>query len=480
MRMSVSIRETKESDVLKQAFALIKGLKSTSKRLAKQALLEKGRDNEMFRYLVEAATGDARYHSSPRWAVVDKRRKKAELPNGLSVLRYTRFRSLLETLSDRDLTGHAARDAAESLFVSLSDAEFDVYSAVITRRLDIGVARTSIEAVYGVDNKAPLWKRIKTVMLASSVPPNLEDLPFPLYAEPKFDGIRISYFPHRGAYVGVTRNGKQYPALAPFEKELARVSGNVMVDTEILAANWNQTGVLRKKNPSKEDINSLRAYCFDAVPVKELEGSPSSSQRKRKKLLKGLLKGLSRRFVYVPAKRVNSVEELTELYNQWLEEGWEDPTGKKIPVEGMMLKVPTAPYSCDRSKSWMKHKPMQDLTVRIIGFKEGNGKWAGILGAFAVELPNGKGNRLAGIVDHRGKAIEAFGVTASGRMSEAMRRTIWANRKQYVGRLIDVRVQADATSEGTIRFPIVLTQGEQLRIRDDLDWGAVQRAAKKK
>lgn len=53
--------------------------------------------------------------------------------------------------------------------------------------------------------------------------------------------------------------------------------------------------------------------------------------------------------------------------------------------EGLILRNGWSPYICGRSKHMLKYKPVSDEEARIVGYKPGNGKFAGKLGAFMVE-----------------------------------------------------------------------------------------------
>ena len=74
--------------------------------------------------------------------------------------------------------------------------------------------------------------------------------------------------------------------------------------------------------------------------------------------------------------KVKNEEHVMEIYGTLLEKG----------AEGVMLRSPGSPYEPKRSSHLLKVKPHFDEECRIIGYKDGTGKYIGKLGAFKCEL----------------------------------------------------------------------------------------------
>ncbi|MCB1800726.1 MAG: DNA ligase [Gammaproteobacteria bacterium] len=58
--------------------------------------------------------------------------------------------------------------------------------------------------------------------------------------------------------------------------------------------------------------------------------------------------------------------------------------------EGLVLRNPKAPYETGRSRSALKVKQFDDMEGRVIGYRPGKGKYAGMTGALWVEIDNRK------------------------------------------------------------------------------------------
>jgi bifunctional non-homologous end joining protein LigD len=110
--------------------------------------------------------------------------------------------------------------------------------------------------------------------------------------------------------------------------------------------------------------------------------------------------------------------------------------------EGTVLKNLNSPYGLN----WVKCKRVADFSVVISGYKPGQGKYEGSLGAVAVSV-------------YKDGALLEVGF-ASG-MTDPERHEIWTNREAYLGRVVDVSAQ-EITKDGRMRHP------RWLRFRDDV------------
>jgi len=106
--------------------------------------------------------------------------------------------------------------------------------------------------------------------------------------------------------------------------------------------------------------------------------------------------------------------------------------------EGVMINLADETYQFTRTNALLKVKVMQDCDLEIIGVQEGEGKFAGTLGALTV--------------DYKGTPV---GV-GSG-LSDEMRRAVWVNPDAYIGRVATIQYfeqTNDKDGKLSIRFPV--------------------------
>jgi DNA ligase-1 len=78
--------------------------------------------------------------------------------------------------------------------------------------------------------------------------------------------------------------------------------------------------------------------------------------------------------------------------------------------EGLMLHHKDSVYRAGRSSDVLKLKPYQDAEARVVGYTDGKGKYAGMVGALEVERPDGVRFRLgSGLSDAQRAAPPEIG-----------------------------------------------------------------------
>ncbi len=84
--------------------------------------------------------------------------------------------------------------------------------------------------------------------------------------------------------------------------------------------------------------------------------------------------------------------------------------------EGLMLHLADAPYQTGRSDVLLKMKPLQDAEAVVVGHQPGKGRFAGMLGALRVRMPDGREFMLGtGFSDAQRRQPPALGTTVTYR-----------------------------------------------------------------
>jgi DNA ligase-1 len=248
---------------------------------------------------------------------------------------------------------------------------------------------------------------------------------FPLYSQPKLDGIRC-IVRKDGMW---SRNGKQIIA-APhiFEalKPLFEATPDLIFDGELYSDKFandfdSLCSIVKKTKPTPEDI-ALSAAQME-YHIYDLPSNPRNFYCRYEELLTFRLPKCCK---VVLTNLVVNEEELMDLYNKYVEEGYE---GQMLRLNGL--------YENKRSKSLLKHKSFIDEEYTILGVEEGIGNKTGMVGSFIFESKSGK----------RFKSSPKFNWERCTEM--------WEQRETLIGKQATVKY-FNLTPQGVPRFPYVI------------------------
>ncbi len=212
----------------------------------------------------------------------------------------------------------------------------------------------------------------------------LEYLAKGMFSQPKLDGLRC-IIKSDGMW---SRGGKPIISCPHIFAEFAPIFAkdpDAVFDGELynhdLADDFNEiVSLVKRTKPKPEDIVRSRElpvqfHCYDRfIPQHPDAGFATRSAAVAKELL------LNYYVVIVETKKVSTVDEVMDAYEELLAEGY----------EGQMLRQ-DMPYEAKgkRSKSLFKHKPFEDGEFTIISVKEGKGNWKGTAKSMKFMRPLG-------------------------------------------------------------------------------------------
>lgn len=416
-----------------------------TKRLPKEALLKRNKGNKYLQELLGWTYSDAKFYAHPDLSDFLKKKKVRAPDDSTGLTNYNDFIQLLHQLSGRKITGAKAMMEIEKFFKRphLYEIETLWYGRVMAHDLEIGVRDGTIKRIwpkfYHVEAKAgkgtPVYKGIQKPMSEVVGP----DFPFkyPVRAEIKKDGFRVTYVSDGGVCTGFTTGGKTYPLLKIFGDVFATKPGWVF-DVEIFYGNFNKTGIFKRTKPLKpEELKALKKGAtvdiVALIPLKDYyKGESKMKFRKSLAIAKRLVKELNDpRIRVMPGKRIKNAKQLAAYLKKVL--------AKKH--EGLVVKSYDGTYTASippaRPESWRKLKPQRDRTVIIIGAEESEKtKMKGHLKSFQVRDPE------------TGDEFDCGGswndpMTGKSSMTHKKRQWMWKNRKALIGMKIDVIEQEE-------------------------------------
>jgi DNA ligase-1 len=376
------------------------------------------------------------------------------------------FVDLLDDLSERRLTGQAARDAIQEMSERFDSDEWNLFLAPILRRdMRCGVSTTTInKIVKNTDYEIPVF----SCQLATNSEGRPE-MKGTKRLEPKLDGVRVLMLVSMldsGIYATCySRNGKVFENFKHIEDQVLNnisellnapnktkhtSSGALMqsfvFDGEVVSNSFQELmrQARRKENVTAEDSVF---HIFDIIPLADFNrGHWNAQLHKRIELLHAMESAIDKmpNVELLPHLQVDldtheGRSQLERYAKAMVAAGF----------EGIMIKNLDAPYLCKRSTDWMKWKPTITVDLEVIGLEEGTGRNKNRLGALVCN----------GVDD--GKEIT---VNAGSGFSDAERDSLWADRNLIFGRTVEIMADAiTQNQDGTysLRFP------RFVRFRDD-------------
>lgn len=343
---------------------------------------------------------------------------------------YKHFVDLVKKLQNREVTGNAAKDAVTNLFGSFHNLEHrDLYSKILLKDA-IGVGASTVNKVW--PGLIPEFK----LMLAPNELPQITNVKYPCYIQPKLDGYRCIY--KQGTMY--SRKGKPFgnDNLPSYFKKLFEVEDYVL-DGELYCEGVNFNKLQTILNTYDNTLpNALKFVIYDCVPVKDWEAqSCKKPYSERIRNVREVVAAIAdhKKVIDIANDEVPSAKEAIDLYKNHLKKGY----------EGSMLKAIDGQYKWKRvtirSGEMLKLKPFITADLKVTDIYEGEGNFDGVAGGVVVDF-NGNSVRCG----------SGFDVATREEMAKSP--------YNFIGRTAEIKY-FEETEDGSLRFPTFI------RWRDD-------------
>ena len=405
---------------------VIQKLESDNSRLFKESVIADNIDNDTFIW-------GARLALDPMitFGVQQVPVKKDPTGEGLS---NEDFDKLARDLEQRELTGHAARDAILIAMAKATQEEWnDWYRRILIKDLRCGVSEKTINNVQ--KDTIPVFG----CMLAHDGAKHPKKIKGECFVEYKYDGVRVIAIVQNGSATLHSRNGKLLSNFPHIEEALSIPQFEGLVfDGEVMSEDFQ---TLMKQVHRKEGAQTEDSYLavFDMLTLEEFNAGGTdmtADDRRNRSVIAS--EYFTDRIKLVDAKLINFDTEEGRLQfdamnKEALDKGY----------EGLMIKPVHEGYKCKRSHAWLKVKPFIEVTLEVVALEEGTGKNEGLLGALVVEG------------EDDGKY---FKLNVGSGLTDENREQIWANQDAVIGQLVEIRADAATQSQDSddvwsLRFP---------------------------
>lgn len=225
-------------------------------------------------------------------------------------------------------------------------------------------------------------------MLAKKWEDRVDSVVFPVYAQPKYDGLRCLISANG---IATTRNGKPWKTIPHIHEALASMFEaypDLILDGELYNHEFHDdfnkiTSLAKKTKPTKSDLaesaEKLQFYWYDIVDT-EMDFSKRTNLivLLYNRFLRQDSGGENKSIKIVETHCVQNLADLDALYGKFMDAGY----------EGQMVRL-DEPYENKRSTSLLKRKEFTDDEYRIVDICEGNGNKIGMAGYMILAREDG-------------------------------------------------------------------------------------------
>jgi len=374
---------------------------------------------------------------------------------------WAEFNQLLLQLSQRQITGNAAREAIQNMADRFDSEEWNTFLAPVLRRdMRAGISDKTINKICkGTTYEIPIFGC--QLATNSEGRPEMRGIK---RLEPKLDGVRVLMMvipsDNGVTVVSYSRNGKVFENFTHIEEQISlnwlkmirqtkmakQLSDGFVLDGEVIGNTFQE---LMRQARRKENVQADDSVfnIFDIVPLADFRrGHWNAQLSKRIEVLETMRTVIDTManvellpHIMVDLDTAAGKDQLMRYAKDQVNAGF----------EGIMIKDVNAHYECKRNTFWMKWKPVITVDLEVIGVEEGTGRNKGRLGALVC----------AGSDD--GKDIT---VNVGSGFSDEDRDNLYRDRNLVVGRTVEILCDVITQNQDgsySLRFP------RFVRFRDD-------------
>ena len=422
-------------------FKIIKKLESTSSRLSKEEIIlneMKSKNDVFFKGMTLA------YNKLLTFGV----KQVPESESNGNGLEWNEFSQLADNLVSRKLTGHAARDEILKKMQKSDSEEWNYfYKRILQKDMRCGLSEKTINNVAKKNSFDEYIIPVFACQLAQDSELHQKKLTGEKFLEVKLDGVRVITILYPNGKVDMfSRNGKELTNFNSLQEELREkvlmkpIDDALVIDGEVVSKNFQE---LMKQIHRKEVIQNQDAtlYLFDILPFEKFKtGIYKKTYRLRTlNLEKWYSKFIqnSDKIKLIEKKLINiDSSEGLSIFRNFNKESIVNG------YEGIMIKDPDSFYECKRSTTWLKLKPVIEISLEVKDFEEGTGRNSGKLGAIIAE---GTDND------------KFFRLNIGSGFSDEQRESFWKDKNKLIGQIVEIKADSISKSQDgeywSLRFP---------------------------
>jgi DNA ligase-1 len=405
-------------------YEIIKSLQNAQGNINKQKILDDNKDNEQLKTYMKAVYDPAICYYQTKIAPYEV--------SNIETVGETSFKLIhdnLNKMSSRAITGNEAKARLSDLASMVTRQYQELLELIIARSIGASVGETMVLKTWPDLFFVPPYQRCSLMDAKAKAKFGAMD---EFYIQTKLDGsfAYLSNDAEQGTKT-ITRNGSNYPSWFTNRLTDGVPSGFVMVGemtvsrgVELLSrkeGNGILNSVLQGGDESDFQCLMFIFTAWDCLTVEEFKAAKSAvkySARMER------LKSKADEMTYVDivdSWTVSSLPLAYEIYSQHTKSG----------LEGCVVKSPDSLWKNGTAKDIVKLKIKFPVEAKVVGYYEGEGKAAGMLGGVSVESSCGKLRSNVG----------------SG-FSDKQRKDFWENREKLTDSIFTLEANDITSSRG--------------------------------
>jgi DNA ligase-1 len=276
-------------------------------------------------------------------------------------------------------------------------------SRLILKDLKIGISQKTINDVF---EELGLNKIEKFGVQLCDKIDNIEDFnEFPCFASIKYDGFRCIVEKRDNIIKMTSRQGKDVSFFLPeLVEEFKKIPADFILDGEVMASTFNEIQQRIGRKDNFQEIKDLHYRAFDILYVYYYKFSKDTEEdfstwvecarwnaliEFMQRYIFGEVNAVVRldhlqsnsRLIRLEYRKIfHRKDDLLLFYKQVCDQ----------KLEGIIIKKYNGLYEKDKRKNWIKVKPIFENTFKIIDYKYGSGKKAGLIATIIVTDKNNK------------------------------------------------------------------------------------------
>lgn len=411
-------------DVLK----IIRELEQTSSTNDKIAIMEKEKDNELFKRVLLYT-----YDTNMQFGFSEKNLKK--LLEHKTVIAKNPWRDvfeMLDTLATSNIN-NALRQGVKTFLLQQEEDMRELYIRMLIKDLRCNISVKTINKA--IERLIEVWQIQQAYSLSKVKLKAGEWIALSL----KLNGIRSSFLDDKFK----SRQNKIMSGYDHIKEDLKKLGIDYLfVDGEMIRKNIDNvpdeenfrltTSIV---NSDDSDKTQIKFVIFDMITKEDFIRGESKLKYKerlmclekiREKIKKLNLQHVEVVKIYYTGTDHSKIQEILAKVDS---EGY----------EGLML-LRDCPYRTKRNNGILKVKTFLNADVRIIGAEEGDGKYKDMLGAFIIDW----------------KGVNKVNV-GSG-YDDNQRKNFWLHKDEYMGKILQIKYKVETKDKDTglpsVQFPI--------------------------